>query len=418
MKIQDLHPSLKVEKNVDPKHPHIGFVIPCPPPSELGKQKFSVKLMNEAQNALNKLPSYEEMDNVDKLINYLFIRREAVQSSRMEGTWSTIDAVLTPVESSDSLDSSLSSVRGYAHALESIYDEAFKKKEKIFSLKTISHIHKEIMQKDPVYQGTPGLIRQVGKPGSIVYIGGLSRPEDSIYNPAPPKAVKNSLNEVLDWYSDKGFAALGDAGVGMNLILRIAIGHAHFEAVHPFPDGNGRVGRAIWPLQMIAAGSTPLYLSGYVEREKRDYYEALQAAQKKLNYEKLINFISEAIIFSSLEMRATKEKILNLPTVWQKRGQFRKNSAAEKALFIILKMPIFTTNDLKKAIGCSGPAAAKAVDDLVKKHVIRERTGHKRNRIFSTDEVIALLSREHGSDPDLALERAMQKLMQNSTGVT
>jgi len=65
--------------------------------------------------------------------------------------------------------------------------------------------------------------------------------------------------------------------------VRLAVAHAHFEAVHPFSDGNGRVGRALWPLQMACAGRTPLYLSGFVESYRNDYGRALQSAQKRLS---------------------------------------------------------------------------------------------------------------------------------------
>lgn len=424
MKIDDLHEKLRkpygpntdggLVSGCDPKHPHIKFVIPPMPPKDLDKKEFSYQLMNEAQSALNRLPSYNEMDDLDKLINYLFVRREAVQSSRMEGTWSTIDAVLSPVSEDDSdLAEGVISVRSYAHALEGIFDHAYKNKESIFSLSTICHLHAEIMKKDSSYLGIPGNLREPDKPGALVYIGGLHRPEDSIYNPVPAQYVAKSLEKVLAWYSNKDLAAKGDAGVGINLIARMAIGHAHFEAVHPFPDGNGRVGRAIWPLQMIASGSMPLYLSGFVEKEKKDYYEALQFAQKKLDYSKMIDFISSAIISSSHEMKVTKDKILSLPGLWQIRGNFRKNSTAEKSLSLILKMPIFTTNGLRELIGCSAPAAAKAVDDMVKKKIIKERTGHKRNRIFAAEEVILLLARDHGSDVEIALEKAMRVLSSN-----
>lgn len=413
MKIDELHERLRqtLVKGCDPKHPHINFVIPPPPPESFIDQDFSIKLMSDAQSALNKLPSFNEMDELDKLINYLFVRREAVQSSRMEGTWSTIDAVLTPTLADDSQDEeSVLSVRGYAHALEGIFEETYKAKEGVFSMETISHLHSEMMKKDPSYLGISGQMRIPGTAGALVYIGGLNRPEDSIYNPVPPEYVKDSLRKVLAWYSNKDLAAKGDAGIGLNLIMRIAIGHSHFEAVHPFTDGNGRVGRALWPLQMIASGSMPLYLSGYVEKEKRDYYEALQLAQKKLDYSKIVDFISSAIISSSYDMKVTKEKILGLPSLWQERGRFRKKSAAEKALPLMLKMPIFTTNSLREAIGCSVPAAAQAVDDMIKKNIIRERTGFKRNRIFAAEEVLVLLAREHGSDADLAMEKAMRIL--------
>lgn len=185
--------------------------------------------------------------------------------------------------------------------------------------------------------------------------------------------------------------------------------------LNPFTNGNGRVGRALWPLQMVASGIMPLYLSGYIEKEKVAYYKALEEAQKKLNYTPIIEFLCEAIISSSIELKINKDKILSLPTEWRKRGKFKKDSTADKALEFIRKSPIFTANDLKKETGCSGPAASRAVNEMVEKKIIRERTGNKRNRVFAAEEIIWLLGREHGSDADLALDKAMRLLSSKET---
>jgi hypothetical protein len=159
---------------------------------------------------------------------------------------------------------------------------------------------------------------------------------------------------------------------------------------------------------MIASDFMPLYLSGFVEKEKNAYSEALQFAQKKLDYSKIIDFISNAIISCSREMQLTKDMLVSLPDLWQLRGNFRQNSTASRALMVILKMPIFTTLNLCHELGCSHQAAALAVKQLINAKIIRERTGNKRNRLFAAEEVIILLSREHGSDAELALDKAMR----------
>ena len=84
-------------------------------------------------------------------------------------------------------------------------------------------------------------------------------------NPAPLTEVKRCLSDVIKWFDDENISQLGDAGAGLTLPMRLAIGHSHFEAVHPFTDGNGRTGRSLWALQMVTSGNMPLYLSGYVE---------------------------------------------------------------------------------------------------------------------------------------------------------
>jgi Fic family protein len=401
LNIKDLHPKLQklykdtsecgVVKGQDIHGKHIYFVIPPAPPKKI-QFNFSIQIVSEAMSVLRKFPTYAEMDDLDKLINYLFVRKEAVESSRMEGTWSTIDEVLTPISGSESFSEATLSVRGYAHSIENLFEAAYKQREKVFQLKAILNIHKEMMQKDSRYQGIPGKIRTEGKPGAVVYIGGGGRPENSIYNPTPAKYIKESLNQVIDWLSDHELAEAGDAGVGMTLPIRMAIAHSHFEAVHPFSDGNGRVGRALWPLQMIAADVMPLYLSGYVEKEKHAYAEALQWSQKKLDYSKIIEFISHAIINSAGEMQTTKKDLLSLPKQWEERGKFRKNSAAFNALQVLLKMPIFSVEDLRSTLDCSHQAAALAVLQLAEANVVKERTGNKRNRLFAAEEVIIRLT--------------------------
>ena len=171
----------------------------------------------------------------------------------------------------------------------------------------LCNLHKKVMQKDPGFSAIAGRLRELGAPGDIVQIGSIGRKEDSIYNPAPPAHVKRCLDEVLEWMRDESLLELGDAGMGLSLPVRMAIGHVHFESVHPFSDGNGRVGRMLWAMQMAAADQLPLYLSNYVEVEKSEYGAALQEAQKQLTYSRIIDFICRAIVACSDEEAVTQQ---------------------------------------------------------------------------------------------------------------
>ncbi len=390
-----------------PEWENIYFVVPPPPPTTI-KEKLPLDLISEAIKILNGLPLYKEMSETDKLINFLFVRREVVQSSRLEGTWSTMDHVLTPGDPNERMDekNTHQAVRSYAHLIEELVEKAFVQKEKIFTSDLISKIHKEIVEKDPNSNGTPGKIRKSGEVGSVVVIGGLNRKEESTYNPAPPSEVKRCLNDVIKWLADESLSQKGDAGVGMTLPLRLAIAHSHFEAVHPFSDGNGRTGRTLWPLQMVASGNMPLYLSGYVEVKKDDYIKALESAQKKLKYVPLITFICNAIIESSLEVKKSKMAIESLEETWQERGKFKDKSAARRALKILLQYPIISSSLLREKLDISGPASTNAINQLVEKKIIRHRKFENRKPIYAAEELIHILSRPFGSDIDLAIEKA------------
>ncbi|OFZ25829.1 MAG: hypothetical protein A2381_11110 [Bdellovibrionales bacterium RIFOXYB1_FULL_37_110] len=392
---------------------NIYFVVPPAPPEKIDGQ-LPAKLLSVALKVIGGLPSIDKATPLDKLIHYLFVRQEVVCSSRLEGTWSTIDHALTPGEICDKNEgkNQHQAVRCYANILEEMIEVAKQKKEKIFNEDFICKIHKKIVENDPFATGIPGSLRTEGKSGSIVIIGGGLRRENSIYNPAPPSQVKRCLREVLDWLGDEKLAQLGDASVGgPSLPIRMAIGHVHFEAVHPFTDGNGRTGRMLWPLQMVCSGYMPLYLSGYVEKYKDDYRKSLESAQKKLNYIPMIEFICNAIIETDQENRETRKAIIELERKWQEISKFRDNSAPRRALKLMLTNPIICSSFLEKELGISKTASVDAINALKRKKIIRFRELENRKRIYAAEELIAILSRPYGSDIDLALERA-QRLLQ------
>ena len=395
-----------VAKTPEAGYENIWFVVP-PPPPRTPPAKLPLKAMAKAAEILARQTEFSAMGGVDKLIAYYFVRREAVESSRIEGTWSTIDHILTPGELQDggAPPDARQSVRGYAHALETHLTRAASEKELIFTLKTILDIHREIVAKDPNFRGETGVLRAPTRMGSVVQIGGSFRKEESTYNPAPPRFVASSLKSALDWLSDEELAQRGDAGVsGFTLPVRLAVAHAHFEAVHPFSDGNGRVGRALWPLQMECAGRMPLYLSGFVEAYRSDYSRALQAAQKRLSYGELIEFICEAILRSDSEGSASRAEIENLPARWRARARFRGSSTALRALELLQRMPIVTIAVLVDELRVTKQAARMALEQLVERGVVRNRGRAGRSQLFAAEELITLLSRPFGSDAKAALE--------------
>ena len=331
---------------------------------------------------------------------------------------STLDHVLTPGDLFDEwkAKSEGASVRGYAQALELELAQISEQGLSIFTVDLVRRLHQETMDLDPRFRGIPGRLREPGKPGDVVWIRGrTSRIEDSIYNPAPAHRVLACLQGVMDWFGHPAAAVASAAGMGMPLTVRMAIGHAHFEAIHPFSDGNGRVGRMLLALQMACHGKLPLYLSGYIEEHKAQYGHVLQAAQKKLNYTPIVEFFADAIVDSHAEAAHSRRVLQDLPSRWRGRGSFRAASAAVRALDWLMEHPIFTVRQLQEHLRVSGQAANTAVTQLQKARIIRERTGFARNRVFAAEEVISLLSRHFGSDPEEALLGA-QALLSTAGG--
>lgn len=419
MRKSDLNPRLQqlynsargfgIERGKTESLKNIWFVIPPPPPDET-PAGLNPTLLKEAHRVLGLLPRLESLSPMDELVLGLLVKREALQSSRMEGTFSTIEQVLTPGELFDKREKSpRASVIGYAHALEAAFDGARRKGVKIFSEDLVRRMHKAMMAHDPEYRGQPGMFRYEIGDGVYARIGGV-RPEDSTYNPAPPGHVAKGLKQNLHWLRDETLLDLSRAGMGPGLVIRMARAHWHFEAVHPFSDGNGRVGRILMTLQMVCEGFAPLYLSGYIEVKKREYSRALNQAQMQLDEVPLIHFLSEAIIESWNESQKTKAALLALPAQWNDRGKFRADSAAKRALELLLQFPILTTKHLEQRLAVSNPAALRAMTQLCEAGILRERTGFARNRIFAAEEVVELLGRQFGEPPETALERACARL--------
>jgi Fic family protein len=387
---------------------NIWFVVPPPPPRRLADTP-DLKLLRDANMTLQARPRMKSASELERTTAYLLIRREAVSSSRMEGTWSTVDEVLSPAAADADRAASVS-VRGYANALLHAFQAVEKAGLAALSPELLCVLHERFMQKDPHFRGVAGRLRAPGLPGDVVQIGSFGRKEDAIYNPVPPAQVRRCLDEVLDWMRDETLIELGDAGMGLSLPIRMAIGHAHFEAVHPFSDGNGRLGRMLWAIQMAAADIVPLYLSGYVEVNKDEYGAALAEAQKQLSYRRISEFVCRAIVTCNAEESETQRVLQTLPTVWQERGSFRRKSAAERALDLLVKMPIITVKALAAEMAVSGQAANEAVRRLQESAVVSERSGRGRGRLFAAEEVISVLARPFGSDPDIALEGARRTL--------
>jgi len=397
-----------VEKIDKPGYENVWFVVPPNPPVTIA-EKLDLSLVSDAIHAIQTRTSLATADELQKTLAYLLVRREAVSSSRMEGTWSTVDEVLSPVIF-DVENSATASVRGYANALAHGVEAVQSNGLAVLTPEFLCELHTHVMQKDPGFAGVAGRLRTPGQPGAIVQIGSFGRKEDSIYNPAPPKHVPRCLDKVFNWMADESVLELGDAGMGLSLPVRMAIGHSHFEAIHPFNDGNGRIGRILWALQIVAAGKLPLYLSSYVEAERAEYGEALQEAQKKLRYRRVIEFVCRAIVASSADEAETQRTLHGLPAIWRQRGKFRRGSSAERALTLLLKMPLLTIKLMAAELDVSVQAASDGINRLEKAGVVRDRSGRGRGRVYAAEEVISVLARPFGADIEVVLERARSVL--------
>jgi Fic family protein len=397
MKRADLCPEIvgSLKRLPPPYDSHYG-VVP-PPPPRLSPSILPVASRHQAAlSALVRLETLAGELSDPWLVSRVLARREAVSSSVIEGTNSTLDELLTVEETGgdpDETEAHLAAlqVRNYALCLDALVPKARAEGAAVFTAGLIQNLHRAVMQDDPTYTGTPGELRQ-----KVVWIGGRGDIAYSTYNPPPPADVERCLADTLVYLRGEG-----DETLPPSLVTRMAVAHAHFEGVHPFVDGNGRVGRLLLPLIMASEGQVPLYLSPYVEAHRTDYYDALKAGQQRLEWHAIVGFIADAIVGTVDELLATRRALEELRAIWLSRRPFRRNSSSRRALDILPHYPVITVNRLVALLGVSWPQAAQAVDQLVQAGVLTERTGYRRNRLFAAREALALINRPFGEQPVL-----------------
>jgi len=374
-----------------PHDSHYG-VVPLPPPEEGVVVEPVLARLRTADAALVRVETLAAELKDPYLISRILPRREAVSSSAIEGTNSTLDELLSGEESEDSQQGEAAvQVRDYALALDDFLPRAKKEKLEIFTSGLVQELHRAVMRGDAEYKDQPGDLRQI-----VVWIGGRGDIAYSTYNPTPPADIAPCLEDTMKYMRCEGMQAMYQS-----FIVRMAIAHAHFEAVHPFRDGNGRVGRLLLPLMMAAEGMMPIYLSPYIEAHKTAYYESLKAAQQRLEWFEAVGFMADAIVGTTGELLKTRDALSALGNLWRERRKFRQGSASLRALDVLPHYPVLTVKRLASLLEITVPAASQAVEQLVENKILTERTGYARNRVFTAPDALSIINRPFGEDPIL-----------------
>lgn len=379
-------------KRLPPPHAAHYGVVPAPPPEDAVGLAPVLARYGAAMAALGKAAALAAGLKGPYWVSRILTRREAVSSSALEGTNSTLDELLSVEENEDSRASEAAvQVRDYARVLDALVPRAAQAGPAVFSLDLVRELHRAVMGSAPDYQDEPGALRSV-----VVWIGGGRDIAYSTWNPPPPEAIAACLAQTVDYMRAEGMQQMQQG-----LLTRMAIAHVHLEAVHPFRDGNGRVGRLLLPLMMAADGHVPLYLSPYIEAHKQAYYDALKAAQQRLEWHAAVGYLADAVVGTVDELMVTDAALAALRQDWAARRVFRNGSAASRALDVLPHYPVITVRRLAQVLGASFPAAAQAIGLLREVGILAEKTGYSRNRVFVAREALRIINRPFGAEPAL-----------------
>lgn len=384
MKKSDLHPSLRITAVPVPGYSGCYAVVPPDPPFALGNSPLLPLAHREMQvlsDAITAAPHYAG------LLIHMLNRREAVDSSQIEGTHTEFDELLlheieagTPDAVSDA-DADLT--LNYVHAYMLGVHEVNKKGIDALNTRLICSLHKKLMTGES--RAVPGRLREVQN-----YIGGLKM-ENARFIPPPPAEVPRlmaGLDRLIRNESDP------ESHFSLGVLARAPMVHAHFEAIHPFVDGNGRVGRILLPLMFLADGDPPIHLATFLKVRQREYYDALLAVQMKLRWSDWVQLFLECTIASCRHTVHLLRELRTIADQWRERlkgRRIRKDAAVWRVAELLLGQPVVTVNALVRRLKVSFPAANAAVAVLVDMDILRAQGARRRDRAFHAHQVMNIL---------------------------
>jgi Fic family protein len=346
-----------------------------------------VEALGAARASLARLAVAGEMVPSVSWLVYAFVRKEAVLSSQIEGTQATLVDLFTleamsPAETPKGSD--VDEVCNYLAALSYARSELQGPKGLPLSVRLLNQTHRRLMAGRPGAGVRPGKVRR-----SQNWVGG-TRPGNAVFVPPPPGA----LAEVLG-----AFERSMHANQRMDPIVRSALLHAQFETIHPYLDGNGRVGRLLITLLLEHWGllTEPLlYLSLFFKRHREEYYHLLGAVRTDGDWEGWVTFFLNGVRVTADETTATVRDLFAL--VSGDRAAVLAHPATTVAaarLFEELpRHPMVTVARVTEMLGATKPTAAKAINALVDVGILVETTGRRRDRLFGYAAYLDLLGEE------------------------
>jgi cell filamentation protein, protein adenylyltransferase len=360
------------------------FVPPPLPPRELTLQRLYHHL-DHANQALGRLDGMTALLPDVRFLLYLYVRKEALLSSQIEGTQSSFEDVLlfdnhlaTSVPRED-----VEEVSHYVAAMQ----HGLRRLAGGFplSLRLIREIHAILLRGGRGANKTPGEFRR-----SQNWIGG-TRPGNAAFVPPPPA----QMLECLDSFE----RFLHDEKHGLPLLVVAGLAHAQFESIHPFLDGNGRLGRLLITLLLCTKGALKdplLYLSLYFKQHRSRYYDHLQRIRTGGAWEEWLEFFLVGTAETAREAAQTARQILHLFSTDRSKieGLGRSASSALRVHEYMQRKPITDIAALSKTLKLSIPTVTASLNHLVRIGVVEEVTGKRRDRLFAYSRYFKLVSKD------------------------
>lgn len=340
-------------------------------------------LLSQADRKLGELNAFSQLvPNVDFFIR-MHVNKEATTSSRIEGTQTNIEDVLQKIENIDpEKRRDWEEVRNYVQAMTQAIDSLGALP---VSGRLLRETHRILMQGVRGEQKLPGEYRT-----SQNWIGGASL-KDAVFIPPHQRDVPELMSD-LERFLNEHAHPVPD-------LIKIGIAHYQFETIHPFLDGNGRIGRLMIPLYLVQRGllaKPSLYLSAFFEQHKTLYYDNLMRVRTHNDLRQWLRFFLEGIRQTAENAIQTFRSIIALREECERNilTLGKKTPLARNALHMLFRTPIVDGQDFVAAFSIQLSTALRLIDDLMRLGILQETTGFKRNRIFAFQRYIALFAKE------------------------
>jgi len=344
---------------------------------DISYTKEIVQLLDNATGALHRLSGVGRLLPNPHLLIAPNVRLEAVLSSRIEGTRSDVSDLLRfeagDEESIAAVRDDVQEVRSYVVAL----DHGIRRLNDGFplSMRLLREVHAELMAGVRGGHATPGEFRK-----SQNWIGGTS-PSNAAFVPPPVETMNPALDDLEQFLHDRS----------LPLLIQLAIAHYQFEAIHPFLDGNGRLGRLLIPLVMVQRQVLPqplLYLSVYFEQNRNQYYDLLMSTSRTGDLEPWLKFFLHGVATQAADAENRTVRLVEL------QHELRTELLNEKATTTVVRTaellfstPYVSASRLAGQLDVTYPTALKAITTLVERGDLTEATGRQRNRFYMANKI-------------------------------
>lgn len=369
-----------VEKESEEHGEYLAFV-PNKLPPKLEYSPEIVLALSKADSTLSKLSGAGLLLPNPDLLVIPYLKKEALSSSRIEGTRISLsDYFLTEAKGIEEEDTEATEIGNYLksmnYALDKIQTEPINKE-------LIRNMHKILMKGVRGNELLPGNFRPVQN-----WIGPKNtKIKDATFVPPPQEDVEKLIDELIEYLNRY---------LDTPLLIKSALMHYQFETIHPFCDGNGRIGRSLITLYLCKKNkiSKPLlYASDYFEKHRRDYYEILLNTNKTGKFEPWIKFFLEAIKVQSEDALERTIKIQKLRERYQKKTKDHKQVVNLLSVVDLLFMnPFIRINQIAKNLRITYPTAKKAVQNLIKLNILKPVGKTERNKLFVAHEILDIIT--------------------------